>query len=85
MRPTGPGNRPTYLKGAETVTKNSGRVHEQVAMQLLARGINPKGLEIATLGRGPDHLVLLNGEPIGGYNHVSKKVFLYIDMQNASE
>ena len=36
-----------------------------------------RGLEIGTLGRGPDHLVILNGETIGEYNHPSKRLHLY--------
>lgn len=61
--------------------KEEGRTHAQVAKLLRGRGVDPKGLKIATVGRGPDHLVLIGEETIGEYNHVSKKMTLYRDIE----
>lgn len=61
------------------MVKKEGRVHQRVAALLRSRGVDPKELEVATLSRGPDHLVILNGETIGEYNHVSRKLWLYSD------
>ena len=57
--------------------KKEGAVYEAVAALLRCRGINPKNLAIATLGRGPDHLVLLEGDPVGEYNHKARRLHLY--------
>lgn len=60
--------------------KEEGRTHAQVAKLLRLRGIDPKGLKIATLGRGTgDHLILIGDDTIGEYNHLSKKMTLYED------
>lgn len=64
------------------MTKKEGKVFDAVFVALKQRGINPEGLEIATLWRGPDHLVILNDETVGEYNHVSKKLSLYEDLSN---
>lgn len=50
----------------------------EVVRQLKARGIDPDGLEISTTSE-EDHLVLLKGETIGKYNHVSRRLFLWGD------
>lgn len=57
--------------------KKSGRVWDQVAQGLKRAGKDVSSLEIATLSRGADHLVILNDEVVGEYNHVSKRLFLY--------
>ena len=67
------------------MTKKEGKTYTAVADLLRARGVNPECLEIATLGRGTDHLVLLNSETIGEYNHVSGRLFLYNEVVNAPE
>lgn len=67
------------------MTKKEGKTYTRVLGLLRARGVKPEGLEIATLGRGTDHLVLLNGETIGEYNHMSGRLFLYDEVVNAPE
>lgn len=57
--------------------KTSGKLHEQIAALLRARGISPDRLHVATLGRGTDHLVILDDDTIGEYNHKSKSLMLY--------
>lgn len=59
--------------------KKKGKVHDEVAELLRLQGIDTEGLKIATLGRGTDHLLLVNDEAIGEYNHRSKKMTLYRD------
>lgn len=59
--------------------KKSGKVYDRVAELLRARGVDSTTLEIATQGRGTDHLVLLRDEIIGEYNHRSKRLALYQD------
>jgi len=59
--------------------KKEGKVHAAIAEKLRAKGINTGTLEVATLGRGTDHLVILNGETIGEYNHKSEKLNLNQD------
>jgi hypothetical protein len=67
------------------MAKREGKTYTTVAGLLRVRGVDPNGLEIATLGRGTDHLVLLNGETVGEYNHASKRLFLYEEQENAPE
>ena len=57
--------------------KKEGKAYEAIAEKLKEEGIDPTGLEVAALRRGPDRLVLLNGETIGEYSCKSKKLFLY--------
>ncbi len=59
--------------------KDKGKVHDEVAELLRLRGIDTKGLKIATLGRGTDHLVLIDEETVGEYNYRSKKMTIYRD------
>ena len=59
--------------------KNTGKVHALVAGHLTRLGVDTSTLQVATLSRGPDHLVLLNGETIGEYNHVSGHLVLYAE------
>lgn len=59
--------------------KKEGKVYTDIAEKLRAKGIDTDTLEVATLGRGSDHLVILNGETVGEYNHNSEKVILYRD------
>lgn len=59
--------------------KNTGKVHARAAEHLARLGVDTSTLQVATLGRGTDHLVLLNGETIGEYNHVSGHLVLYAE------
>ena len=67
------------------MVKREGKVYATVKRLLESHGMDPSGLEIATLGRGTDHLIVLNGEPVGDYNHRSKSLFLYSEVVNAPE
>ena len=62
------------------MTKKRGRVHDSVAQMLQAEGVDTSTLEVATLSRGPDHLIILNGETFGEYNHVSRQLVKYKDI-----
>ena len=58
--------------------RNDGKVFNRVEELLREAGrLDLSGLEVATLSRGPDHLVILNGETIGEYNHRSDRLHLY--------
>jgi hypothetical protein len=59
------------------MTKKDGKLHEAVVEKLRSEGIDVEGIEVATLCRGCDHLILRDGETIGEYNHRSKKLTLY--------
>jgi hypothetical protein len=60
------------------MTRKEGRVFNRVEELLREAGrLDLRGLEVATLSRGPDHLVVLKGETIGEYNHVSDRLYLY--------
>ena len=60
------------------MTVTSGKVYERVAELLRELGrLNIRSLEVATLYRGSDHLVILDGETVGEYNHISDKLHLY--------
>lgn len=59
------------------MTKKYGKVYDTVTERLREEGLNPEGLEVATLGRGPDHLIIVAGATIGEYNHRSGKLTLY--------
>lgn len=65
--------------------RKSGKVFDDVAKLLKEQGLDVSTLEVAALGPGTDRLVLLNGEVVGDYNHRSKSLFLYSDLQNAPE
>lgn len=65
--------------------KKDGKVYDSVAARLRAKGVNPAGLEVFCTGCGSDHLILLNGETVGEYNHVSKRLFLYSEVINDPE
>lgn len=65
------------------MVKEEGRTHAQVAELLRARGIDPKGLKVATLTPGTDHLVLIGADTIGEYNHRSRKLTLYRDTKQS--
>jgi hypothetical protein len=56
-----------------------GKVHDAVREALKERGIAEGDIEIVTFYRGPEHLVILNGETIGDYNHVTRDLRLYAD------
>lgn len=57
---------------------STGRVFNSVYSLLKEQGVlDLSSLEVATLSRGPDHLVLLKGETVGEYNHVSGRLILY--------
>ena len=60
--------------------RKEGKVYEAVVDCMRARGCATEGLEVATLGRGVDHIVLRKGEVIGGYNHASKRLYLNEDI-----
>lgn len=58
--------------------KKEGKVYEAVRELLQQAGFSKlRTLEVATLNRGPDHLIVLQGETIGEYNHVSRHLSLY--------
>lgn len=65
--------------------KKEGTTYQSVAELLRSRGMDPEGLEVATLSRGPDHLVILDGETVGEYNHRSKCLVLYSEREKAPE
>jgi hypothetical protein len=67
------------------MVKKEGKVYESVAARLRVKGVDTKGLEVFCTNRGPDHLILLNGETVGEYNHVSKRLFLYSEIINGLE
>lgn len=60
--------------------KTEGKTYEAVKAILKAEGLEAGDLAVATLGPGTDHLVLLDGETVGEYNHRSKKLLLYRDI-----
>ena len=62
------------------MVKDKGKVHNEVAELLRLRGIDAKGLKIASGGRGPYHLVVINDEVIGEYNHNTKKLSVHADI-----
>lgn len=58
--------------------KKEGKTFERVEELLREAGrLDLRGLEVATLSRGSDHLVILKGETIGEYNHISGRLTLY--------
>ena len=60
------------------MTVTSGKVYERVAELLRELGrLNLRSLEVTTLYRGSDHLVILDGETVGEYNHISDNLRLY--------
>ena len=62
--------------------KTEGKVYTEVVRLLRAEGVEPIKIAVATLGRGSDHLVLQNGETIGEYNHRSRRLTLYKNIEN---
>lgn len=59
--------------------KTEGKIFRRVSELLTELGrLDLGGLEVATLTRGTDHIVLLNGETIGEYNHKSDTLILYL-------
>jgi hypothetical protein len=62
------------------VLKDKGKVYTQVAELLRLRGIDTKGMRIFSGGRGPYHLVVINDEVIGEYNHNTKKLSIHADI-----
>lgn len=62
--------------------KTDGKLHAAIVERLRAEGLATNKVEVATLGRGPDHLILLDGVTIGEYNHKSKKLMLYGSADN---
>lgn len=60
--------------------KETGKAHDEVAELLRLRGIDVKGLKIVSGGRGPYHLVVINDEVIGEYNHSTKKLSIHADI-----
>lgn len=67
------------------MARKKGKVYMMVRKLLRFRGMDLEGLEIVTQSPGSDHLVVLNGETIGKYNHISKRLFLYSDLLEALE
>lgn len=59
------------------MTKAEGKLHAEIVKRLEAVGVESSDIAVATLGRGPDHLILVDGETIGEYNHISKRLYLY--------
>lgn len=59
------------------MVKKSGKVHEEVSKLLQDKGVDTRTLEVATFSRGSDHVIILNGEPVGEYNHKSRRLFTY--------
>jgi arginine repressor len=57
--------------------KKDSKMQEEIAEKLKAEGLESEGIEVATLSRGPDHLILIKGDIIGEYNHRSKRLTLY--------
>ena len=60
--------------------RKEGKVFDSVRARLRARGIDTEGLEVYCTNRGSYHYVILNGENIGEYNHISKRLTLYQDV-----
>jgi hypothetical protein len=61
------------------MTHTEGKVFRRVEELLRDLGrLDLRGLQVATLTRGTYHLVILNGETIGEYNHISDELSLYI-------
>lgn len=62
--------------------KKEGKVYDGVKTRLKERGLDTDGLEVYCTNRGAWHYVIINGETIGEYNHVSKRLSLYTDPCN---
>lgn len=60
--------------------RKEGKVYEAVVELLRERGMEPEGLEVDALGRGPEQLVLVDGVVIGSYNYRSRELVLYSDL-----
>lgn len=62
------------------IANRRSKMLDDIIKKLKERGLdlpNSNALEVATLSRGTDHLVLLNRETIGEYNHKSKQLIVY--------
>ena len=64
--------------------RKEGKVYDGVIEALKERGLDIIGIEVGSLTRGVWHLILLNGEVIGEYNHRSKRIILYSDIVKES-
>ena len=67
------------------MVKREGKVYESVKARLRAKGISTEGLAVFCTNRGSDHLIILDDDVVGEYNHVSKRLFLYSEVVNAPE
>lgn len=67
------------------VRRKEGKAYDSVIEALKERGLDTTGVEVDSLTRGSEHLILLNGEVVGEYNHRSKQMFLYSDIVKESE
>ena len=56
-----------------------GKCFQDVSKFLKRGGVQGDELEIRTLGRGTDHIIILRGNVIGEYNHVSRIIGIYKD------
>lgn len=62
--------------------KKEGGVYKAVDALLKEQGVlDTSSLEIATLGRGTQHLIILKGETVGEYNHRSEQMIIYSDAE----
>ena len=57
--------------------RKDGKVYEAVIEALKDRGIKTEDVAVASLAPGSEHMILLNGEIIGEYNHINRRIFLY--------
>lgn len=57
--------------------KKEGKLHVEIVERLKAEGLSSGCVEVATISRGSDHLIIQDGETIGEYNHVSKRLLIY--------
>lgn len=64
--------------------RKEGKVYDGVIEALKEKGLDTIGIEVGSLTRGVWHLVLLNGEVIGEYNHRTKRIILYSDIVKES-
>ena len=57
--------------------KKEGKLQREIVERLEAEGLKLDNIAVATIGRGSDHLILQDGETIGEYNHLSKRLLIY--------
>lgn len=60
--------------------KTTGKVYDRAAEYLKNRGFDISTLKVATLWRGPEHLLILDDDVIGEYCHISQKFVIYSDL-----